>query len=151
VILGFGQSFNAFWDHSLILGAHVAFFDQTDDRLSALFWSNIFLLFNLLCRVGHFIVVDCFTEPGGIITLPEMIPPGLIVNPFGELDENLEIVRPQVEFALRSAEKEGSVLRNLAFNVFSLVALVLGLRRLAADPDGFSLRFSTPGNRFARF
>src|SRR5215475_8297312 len=73
----------------------VSSLDRRPDKLSTLFCCDFLLLLYAGCLICKFIIFDNFPEPAGIFTLAQMIEPGFIVYPFGQLKEDDEILRPK--------------------------------------------------------
>src|SRR3974390_1101170 len=63
-----------------------------------------------------------------------MIEPGLIIDAIGQLEEDLEILRAQVELMVRSAKVKRPVFAQLAMSVVSLMPPAFGLREPKLQP-----------------
>src|SRR5262245_24656646 len=76
--------------------------------------------------------------------------PCLVVHTVGQLHEDVEVLRAQVEFAFGSAEIEAEIRPQLALGVFAVMALALAYGRFAAKPERRFGRAAEPGDGLAR-
>ena len=74
-----------------------------------------------------------------------MVHPGLVVHAFGHLEEDSEVLRPQLELALRPAEHERLV-RQVARRI--LAAMPAELRLAGHQPKWLGLAFG-PGQNLS--
>src|SRR5262245_56249122 len=64
-----------------------------------------------------------------------MIDPGPVVDAVRNLEEDDEVLSPEVELSVGAAEVKASLLRQLALGILPDVAPPLGLRLTGADPN----------------
>ena len=61
--------------------------------------------------VRELVVLDRVAEPARVVAAPEVVQPGLVVDAVGDLQEQDQVLRAQVELALGPAEVEAAVRR----------------------------------------
>src|SRR5438094_3409380 len=87
----------------------------------------------LMLNFGDFIrkhvVFEGFANPAGIIATPEVVHPCLIVHAFADLNEQHEVLSPEVEFPLRPEKIEAPFGRQFPFCIFTAMAPPLHLGR----------------------
>src|SRR5262249_9214568 len=71
--------------------------DRIDNEPAALLCIQTSVDFDLMCLARELLVLYDVTEPAGIVAGAQMMLPRSIVDPLGDLLENLEILRLQVE------------------------------------------------------
>src|SRR6266542_4282774 len=81
------------------------------------------------CLGRQRLVLDLVPEPARIIALAEMVRPRLIVNALGQLDEQHQVLGPQVQLALGAVEVETALGRQLPRRVLARMAAALDLAR----------------------
>ena len=79
--------------------------------------------------VGELVVLDLVAKPLRIVAGLEVMLPGAVVDAFGDMQEHHQVLRLELQRAVRPAEVE-AVVAEIAFGVFALVPLA----RLLADP-----------------
>src|SRR5258705_3368922 len=89
------------------------------------------------------VVLDRRPEPPRVIALAEMMEPGLLVHALRHLQEDGEVLGPQLQPALGTAEDEGVVLQ-ISGRVLAAVAAML---RLAGDEPQRLRRAAGPSPR----
>lgn len=72
------------------------------------------------------LVLDDLSKPLGIIATVQVVQPRFVIDALGNLNENGEILRPQIEMPLWTAEVKAVPRRNLAARVLSLVTSMRG-------------------------
>ena len=82
-------------------------------------------LLDALDVVGQIGVLNAVAHPAREIATRQVVMPGGIIHAVRELHEQHEILRPQVEAALRAAKVEAAILAQLSFRVFAQVAATL--------------------------
>ena len=87
-----------------LFSGSVAFVNGLDHLYSAFLfgWPRIFFDFE---NFGHEVFVfDIFTNPAGIIVLPKVVQPGIVVHAFGKLSEGVQVLSAQVQLAFGTLE-----------------------------------------------
>src|SRR5437588_12071504 len=107
--------------------------DRLQDPVPALACRQLLLLFDGAGLGRELGVLDRPLEPGRVVALPEMVVPGAVVDPPGDLDEGREVLGAQVELAVRPPEPEALVGSELPLRVLPPVALPLGAWRRDGD------------------
>ena len=96
------------------------------------------------------------SEPARVVAALQVVQPGLVVHALGDLQEQEQVLRPQVQLALRPAEVEAAVRRQLALGVLAAVAAALGLAGLdpartdGGRPSPRRHSSTSPGSQLAR-
>src|SRR4051812_39034670 len=83
-------------------GQGIAVLDGRADRGAALGGGGVGLIaLDPGGFVGEFLILDLVAEPGRIVAPGEVIPPGRVVDAVGDLEEEDEVLGPQVEPIVR--------------------------------------------------
>src|SRR4030095_8076210 len=124
--------------------------DGHAEGIAALPGREALILFDLGRLIGQFLVFDYPSEPVGEIAIAQVIQPCLVVHAVGQLHEDVEVLRAQVEFAFRSSEIEAEIRPQLTRGVFAVMSLTLAFGRFAAKPERRFGRSAEPGDGLAR-
>src|SRR6266498_1061733 len=103
--------------------------DGYAEGLAALPGREALVLFDLRGLIGQLVVFDYRAEPVGEIAIAQVIQPGIVVHAVGQLHEDVEVLRAQLEFAFGSAEIEAEIRPQLALGVFAVMSLALAFGR----------------------
>src|SRR6266545_3601112 len=124
--------------------------DGYAEGLAALPGREALVLFDLRGLIGQLVVFDYRAEPVGEIAIAQVIQPGIVVHAVGQLHEDVEVLRAQLEFAFGSAEIEAEIRPQLALGVFAVMSLALAFGRFAAKLERRFGRSAEPGDGLAR-
>src|SRR4051812_35048251 len=108
--------------HRLILlsgGCRIATVDDGANAFFALLGAERLIALNFGGFVGQRVVLDHSAEPEGILAPTQVVQPGFVVNAFGYLRKEDEILGAEIQAIAWAAEVEASVGRQFAFGVFS--------------------------------
>lgn len=103
-------------------GRRVALSHQSDDLGARLVRVEVLVGFDRGRLVGQRGVFDAEAKPSGVVALPQVMPPGLGVDAFGQLRKNAEILRLEIELRLAPAKVKAAVFAQIALGVFTQVA-----------------------------
>src|SRR5262245_16119930 len=87
----------------------VALLDRLADLRAALRGICVRLGFHRFGGVGEALVLDGVAEPAGVVPRMQVVQPGLVVDAVRHLQEELEIVRSEIEASLGPPEVEALV------------------------------------------
>src|SRR5262249_8634678 len=108
------------------------------------------LLLELLGFAGEVGVLDLAAKPFRVVALAEVVHPGLVIDPVGDLEEQVEVLGAEVELALGAAEVEAAVRPEVALGILAGMPPALRARWKTTHPDRRPLRAPPPGEDLAR-
>ena len=111
-------------DDYKLLRRCVLLLDQLFHLPSALFMRQAFIFLYDRNLFRQLRILERAAEPIRVVAFFEVKQPGLLIQALGKLDKSVEIPRPQIQLALRSAEVEAAVGLQFPFGVFAFVAVV---------------------------
>src|SRR5690606_11400728 len=93
---------------------------------------------------GEVVVLDGFSKPSGVVAAMQVEEPGVVVDAVGELQEQDQVLRAQVQRVVGPAEVEAPVFGQLAFGVLARVPLVALLRAIGSQPARGTVALALP-------
>ena len=91
------------------------------DALTALPWLQAPVDFDLGSLAREFVILDDASEPGRIVTRAQVMFPGAVVDPLGDLEKQHQVLSAEIEGIIRPAKIETEVLAEFPFGIFSRV------------------------------